>query len=52
MVLLAYAAWVFAIPASPFNALHWYTSALGAIVGIATGAAIALLQLWFGPPEA
>ena len=50
-VLLAYVAWVFAIPASPLNDFHWYTSSLGAVVGIATSAAIALLHLWFGEPE-
>lgn len=50
-VLLAYVAWVFAIPASPLNDFHWYTSSLGAVVGISTSAAIALLHLWFGEPE-
>lgn len=50
-LLIAYGAWVFAIPASPFNSFGWYTGALGAAVGIAATTAIALVHLWFGPPE-
>lgn len=50
-VLFAYAAWVFAIPASPLNDFGWYTGALGAVVGIATTTVITLLHVWFGPPE-
>ena len=50
-VLLAYAAWVFAIPASPFNSFHWYTGSVGAVVGIVITSVIALIHLWLGPPE-
>lgn len=50
-VVLAYAAWVFAIPASPLNEFGWYTGALGAVVGTATTTVITLVHLWFGPPE-
>lgn len=50
-VLLAYAAWVFAIPASPLNSFEWYTGSIGAVVGIVVTALIALMHLWFGPPE-
>jgi hypothetical protein len=50
-VLLAYVAWVFAIPASPLNDFGWYTASLGAVVGISTSVMIALLHLWFGAPE-
>jgi hypothetical protein len=51
-VVMAYVAWVFAIPASPLNDFGWYTGSLGAVVGIAMSAVIALLHLWFGEPEA
>jgi cytochrome c oxidase assembly factor CtaG len=50
-LLLAYAAWVFAIPASPLNSFEWYTGSIGAVVGIVATAVIALVHLWFGPPE-
>lgn len=50
-VLLAYAGWVFAIPASPLNSFEWYTGSVGAVVGIAATAVIALMHLWLGPPE-
>ena len=50
-VLVAYTAWVFAIPASPFNAFDWYTGSVGAVIGIAATALIALMHLWLGPPE-
>ena len=50
-VLLAYSAWVFAIPASPFNSFHWYTGSIGAVVGVVAASAIALIHLWFGRPE-
>jgi hypothetical protein len=50
-VVLAYGAWVFAIPASPLNSFGWYTGSIGAVVGIAVSAVIALIHLWFGPPE-
>ncbi len=48
---MAYVACVFAIPASPLNNFHWHTPSLGAVVGIATSGAIALMHLWFGEPE-
>lgn len=50
-VLLAYAAWVFAIPASPLNSFEWFTGSVGAVVGIVATAVIALMHLWLGPPE-
>jgi hypothetical protein len=50
-VLVAYAAWVFAIPASPLNSFEWYTGSIGAVVGIVATAVIALIHLWFGLPE-
>lgn len=50
-VIAAYAAWVFLIPGSPFNDFDWYSSALGAAVGLGVTAGIALFHLWFGEPE-
>jgi hypothetical protein len=50
-VVVAYAAWVCVIPGSALNSFGWYTPALGAVLGIAASAGIALFQLWFGSPE-
>jgi hypothetical protein len=51
-VVLAYGAWVFAIPGSPLNDFIWYSPSLGAIVALVVSALIALGHLWFGGPEA
>jgi uncharacterized membrane protein YbhN (UPF0104 family) len=50
-VVLAYTAWVVAIPGSPVNDFGWYSPALGAVVALVVSAVIAAGQLWFGEPE-
>ena len=41
--LCAFAAWVFALPTSPFNSLAFYTPELGAAVGVVVATAIAFI---------
>ena len=52
VVVLAFAAWVCAIPGSPLGSFDGYSPAVGAVIGIVAGAAISLFILWFGGPEA
>jgi hypothetical protein len=51
LVALAFSAWVFTIPGSPFGDFTWYEPAIGFIGGVGTNAALVLFQLWFGGPE-
>jgi membrane protease YdiL (CAAX protease family) len=45
---LAFAAWVFAIPDSPFNSFDFYTAELGGAVGTAAATLIATVGAAFG----
>lgn len=44
---LSFAAWAFALPQSPFNAFHWYSSALSGVVVLIASAVLGLLAPFF-----
>lgn len=46
LVLVAFAAWVFVIPGSPFGSFDWYTPALGAIGAIVVNAFLGAFALF------
>jgi hypothetical protein len=45
---LAFFAWAFGLPNSPFSSLHWYSSAIAAIVVLLASTLLALLAPIFG----
>jgi hypothetical protein len=51
IVALAFSAWVFTIPGSPFGDFEWYDPTIGFIGGVGTNVVLILMQLWFGGPE-
>lgn len=49
---IAYAAWAFALPHSPFTQYEWYSSPLSGLAVLITGAVLGLLAPFFQRPLA
>lgn len=47
---VAYSAWAFALPNSPFTSYHWYSSAIAAIIVLLASTALGLLAPFFQRP--